>query len=151
MSAVEFALTHQPPFLSTLSPHPFEQPVTGAEALAARYEGLSQLLRSTVGMTPEALSHNLIALLRPLFSFDFANIVIVDEDITGAAWTSYGTGQLAMLDAPVEESTVWSVYQEQEPLWIADWLRSDRLAVRNEAQKAAAIGYRSFCRLPLCT
>ncbi len=69
----------------------------------------------------------------------------------GVAWTSYGTEQLASLRAPIEESTVWSVYQDQKPLWVSDWLHSAQLAVRIEAQNAAEIGYRSICRLPLCT
>src|SRR5271169_762490 len=144
MSAVEFGLTSQPPFLNTLPQAPLEQLLTGPESLTTRYEGLSGLSRSIVSMTPEILSRNLVALLRPMFIFDFANIVIFDEEDSGVTWTSEGTDQLAPLDGAFEESTVWSVYQTQEPLWVADWWHSERLAVRKEAEIAAAIGYRSL-------
>ena len=151
MSAVEFALTPQPPFLGTLPSQSFEPPFTASESMAAGYEALSELSRSTFSMTPEVLSRNLVALLRPLFAVDFANIVIFNEGAGDITWTSFGAEQLAGLDGPVEESTVWSVYQEQKPLWIADWVNSERLAVRNECQKSAIVGYRSLCRIPLRT
>jgi len=155
MSAVEFALTPQPPFLGKLSSQLFEQPPTTPEVLAARYAGLSDLSRSAMSMSPEVLARSLVALLRPLLAIDFANIVFFnrsdDESDDGITWSSFGTEQLSSPDGAIEESTLWSVYQEQKPLWIADWVQSDRLAVRNEAQKAASVGYRSLCRLPLHT
>ena len=141
MSAVEFALTPQPPFLGKLSSQLFEQPPTTPEVLAARYAGLSDLSRSAMSMSPEVLSRSLVALLRPLLAIDFANIVFFNgsdnESDDGITWSSFGTEQLSSPDGAIEESTLWSVYQEQKPLWIADWVQSDRLAVRNEAQKAA--------------
>ena len=151
MSAVEFGLTPQPLFPSALSQLPFEHPLTGSEALAARYEALSQLSRSIASMTPDILSRNLVALLRPMFLFDFANIVIFHAGVHDASWTSLGTEQLATLDAPLEETTVWSVYQEQKALWIEDWRQDERPAVQREAQNAADAGYHSLCRLPLRT
>jgi formate hydrogenlyase transcriptional activator len=151
MSAVEFGLTSQSTFLNTLAPVPLEQLLTGPETWTARYEGLSSLSRSVVSMTPDVLSRNLVALLRPLFSFDFANIVLFNDGDIDTPWTSFGTEQLAILDDAFEESTVWSVSQTQEPLWIADLRQSERLLVRKEAEDSAGIGYRSLCRLPLRT
>jgi len=55
------------------------------------------------------------------------------------------------LDIPIEETTVWSVYQEQQPLWVVDWQQDERSNIRMEAQNAAGAGYRSLCRLPLRT
>ncbi len=78
MSAVEFALT-QPSFLTALPPQTFEPSLAASESLAARYAGLAQLSRSTGMMTPEMLSSNLVALLRPLFAVDFANLIIFGE------------------------------------------------------------------------
>jgi formate hydrogenlyase transcriptional activator len=150
MSAVEFGLTSQAPFMSTLLPVAFDQTLTGAGALTAS-EGLSQLSWSTASMTPETLSQDLVALLRPISAFDFANIVLFNESDAETAWKSFGTPQLAMLDGPVEESTVWSVCQEQKPLWIGDWQDNKRVAVRKEAERAVGVGYRSMCRLPLRT
>jgi formate hydrogenlyase transcriptional activator len=151
MSAVEFGLTPQPPFLSSLSQLSFEHSLTGSEALAARYEALSQLSQSIASMTPDILSRNLVALLRPMFLFDFANIVIFHAGAPDAPWTSLGTEQLAAKDGPLEETTVWSVYQEQKALWISDWQQDEGLAARKEAQNAVGVGYRSLCRLPLRT
>src|SRR5277367_5652403 len=113
MSAVEFGLPLQPTFLNTPPPVPLEQLLTGPETWTARYEGLSSLSRSVVSMTPDVLSRNLIALLQPLFSFDFANVVLFNDGAIDIPWTSFGTEQLAILDDAFEESTVWSVYQTQ--------------------------------------
>ena len=150
MSAVEFGLTLQP-FINALSQMPFEQPFSGSETLAARCEALSHLSRSVASMSPEILSRNLVALLRPLFVCDSANIVIFNKGANDAPWTLIGEEHLAALDTPIEESTVWPVYQEQKALWIEDWKEDERLAVRKEAEDAAAVGYRSLCRLPLST
>jgi formate hydrogenlyase transcriptional activator len=151
MSAVEFGLASQSPFPHSFSQVPFEQPLTGPEALAARYELLSQLSRSIASMTSGDISRNLVALLQPLFPCDLANIVILNQGTNDVPWTSLGAAQLAPLDSPIEETTVWSTYEEEKPLWIADWQNDERLAVRKEAEKAAEVGYRSLCRLPLPT
>ena len=150
MSAVEFGLTSETPFVYTLPQLPFEQPLTGSEALAVRYEGLSRLSRSIACMKPEVLSRNLAALFRPLFPCDHVNIAIFNQGNDDVAWKSLGVSELAQLDAPIEETTVWSVYQKKQPLWIKDWQQDERLEVRKEAQNAG-IAYRSLCRLPLST
>jgi formate hydrogenlyase transcriptional activator len=151
MSAVEFGLTSETAFVHPLPQMHFEQPVTGSQTLAARYQGLSHLSRSIASMTPDVLSRNLLALLRPLFPCDLVNVVIFDEGDNDARWTSFGVKQLASMDLPFEKTTVWSVYHEQTPLWISDSQQDERLVVRREAQKASGVGYRSLCRLPLCT
>jgi len=151
MSAVEFALKPKTPFIHTLPQLPFENSMTGSDVLTARYEGLCRLSRSIASMTPELLSRNLAALLRPLFPCDVVNIIVFSERDNDVSWKSLGEGQLAPMEGPVEETTVWSVYQEQRPLWIVDWQHDDRLAVRKEAQNALGVGYRSLSRLPLRT
>src|SRR5215470_7584448 len=105
MSAVEFGLASQNPLPHSFSQAPFEQPLTGPEALAARYELLSQLSRSIASMTPEDISGNLIALLQPLFPCDLANIALLNQGTNDVPWTSLGTAQLAPVDSPIEEST----------------------------------------------
>src|SRR5277367_1926835 len=151
MSAVEFGLTSSTPFVDTLPQLDFERPVTGSHTLIARCEGLSHLSRLAASMTPEVSSRNLVALLRPLFPCDFVNILIFNEGSNDARWTSFGAEQLAPPDLPIEQTTVWSVYREQKPLWISDWQEDERSVVREEAQNASAVGYRSLCRLALCT
>src|SRR6266550_4124223 len=115
MSAVEF-LTSQTPFVYEVSQRPFEQLLTESEALEARFGALSHLSRSIASsiasMTPEVLSHNLVALLRPLCPCDLANIVIFNKGNDDVLWRSLGAGQLARLDIPIEETTlqwVWDI------------------------------------------
>src|SRR5262249_53889379 len=139
MSAVEFGLTSQPSFL-TLSQVQFEQPQTVREK---RYEELLQLCGSIASMSPETLSENLIALVQPLFSCDFANIAIFDDSDSHTPWRSFGTDGLAALSIPLEESTLWSVYREQRPLWIPDCQHDLRSSVQREAQ-SAGVEYRSL-------
>jgi len=150
MSAVEFGLASQTTLVGALSQLPFERPFTGLE-LAVKYQALNQLGQSIASVTLEDLSRNLVALLRPIFPCDLGNIVIFNEGADGNPWRSLGTAQLAPIDAQIEDTTVWSVYEEENPLWISDWQQDERVAVRKEAQNATGIGYRSLCRLPLCT
>jgi formate hydrogenlyase transcriptional activator len=150
MSAIEFGLASQRPFLVPLPEASFDQHLTGAESLTERYESLSQLSRSIASMDLEDISSNLVSLLRPILSCDLANIVVFAQDEGDVPWRSLGAAQLAPLHASIDESTVWAAYQEQKPLWIADWHTDERLSVRKEAESAAGVEYRSLCRLPLC-
>jgi formate hydrogenlyase transcriptional activator len=151
MGAVEFGLTPQPSFLTPLPQLTFEQLSTGSDALTARYEALSRLSQSIACATPEVLSRNLVALFLPLFPCDFVNIVLFNEEDNEVTLKSLGGTELVRTDIPFDETTVWSAYQEQRPLWIADWQHDQRLAVQREAQGVANAGYRSLCRLPLST
>ncbi len=151
MSAFEFGLTSQTPFVYAAGQPTLAHASTTLESLAARYEALAQISRSIASMDPETLSHDLVSLFQPLFPCDFVNIVMFDQADGAGSWKSYGVEELARPEIPVEETTVWSVYQQQKPLWISDWQQDDRLPVRKEAQNALAVGYRSLCRLPLCT
>ncbi len=119
--------------------------------MARHYEALSRLSISLASLTPEDLSRNLAALLRPLFDFDFLDVIVFKEGSSEELWHSVGAGQLPSSDVPVEETTCWWVYQQQQPLFIADWKRDDRFAVRREALKKLGFEYRSLCRLPLRT
>jgi len=137
--------------MSTKSQMQLEKPLAGAETMARHYEALSRLSISLASLTPEDLSRNLAALLRPLFDFDFLDVIVFKEGSSEELWHSVGAGQLPSSDVPVEETTCWWVYQQQQPLFIADWKRDDRFAVRREALKKLGFEYRSLCRLPLRT
>ncbi len=150
MSAVEFGLASQTSLVRGLSQLPFERSFTGSEVVV-KFQALNQLSRSIASMTSGDLSRSLVALLRPLFPCDLVNIVVFNQGTNEVPWKSIGAGQLAPLGASIEESTVWSVYEEEKPLWISDWQQDERLAVREEAQNAVGLCYRSLCRLPLCT
>jgi len=137
--------------MSTKSQMQLEKPLAGAETMARHYEALSRLSISLASLTPEDLSRNLAALLRPLFDFDFLDVIVFKEGSSEELWHSVGAGQLPSSDVPVEETTCWWVYQQQQPLFIADCKRDDRFAVRREALKKLGFEYRSLCRLPLRT
>jgi hypothetical protein len=62
MSAVEFGLTSQTPFVYPDEQPPIAHPAAGLESLAARYERLAQLSSLIAAMTPEILSRDLVGL-----------------------------------------------------------------------------------------
>src|SRR5215467_13277497 len=112
MSAMEFSLASQRPFICSLPDATFEQPLTASsEPLVARYEALSQLSRAIASMTLDDISRNLVALLHPIFPCDFANIILT-QDENDVPCRLLGTEQLAPLNAPSDETTIWSTYDE---------------------------------------
>src|SRR5262249_30434969 len=151
MSISEFGLRPESALVGLLPQVPCEQSVMDSFTRAARYEAVSGLARSIASMTPATLSRHLVALFNPFFPCDFVNIVVLDSRGKEAEWRSFGDDQLASPSTAKEESTLWSVYEQQQPLWVEDWQHDERAAVQKEAHSATGIGYRSLCRLPLCT
>jgi formate hydrogenlyase transcriptional activator len=150
MSVAECGLRPESALASTL-PQVASDVVSDSQVLTTRYEQVSRLARTIASMTPEALSDDLVALFRPFFPCDLANIAILDARDHEASWKSFGDEQLARLAVPMEQTTVWSVFQEQQPLWVVDWQHDERLAVQKEGHSALGVAYRSLCRLPLHT
>jgi formate hydrogenlyase transcriptional activator len=151
MSVAEFGLRPESALVSALCQSASESPMVDSRELASRYEAISRLARSIASMSPEILSRDLLALFQPIFACDLASIVVVgfgDDEVTSKV---FGDEQIAGLCVPAQESTVWSVFEEQRPLWVMDWEYDERPAVRNEACNATGGGYRSLCRLPLRT
>jgi formate hydrogenlyase transcriptional activator len=148
MSVSDFVLTSQ-------TPYGHESVLPSFDRLAAesqsrtQYDGLSRLCVSISSMTSETLADGLPALLHPLFKCDLVNIVSIGEDSNAVSWRSSGAEQLSASHRPFEETTVWSVWHEQEAIWVADWKYDQRSQVREEAESAGGAAYRSLCRLPL--
>src|ERR1700752_1231228 len=113
---------------------------------ADRYEPVSHLSRSIASTTPDVLSRTLGTLFQPIFPCDFVNIVVLDRSEGDVSWKSFGSEELARLDASPKDTTVWCVYEEEKPLWVSDWHTDHRLKVQKEAA-AAGFVYRSLCRL----
>ncbi len=151
MSIAELGLRPQDSFTSSLSKTLLSQPLVESKTLAKQYEALSRLSISLASLTPEELSRNLAALLRPLLGFDFLDVIVFKQGTSEVLWHSVGAGQFAPADVPIEETTFWWVHRQQQPLCIADWRLDDRFAVRREALKRMGFEYRSLCRLPLRT
>jgi len=151
MSIAEFGLRPQDSFMSSLPKTLLSHPLPESKTLAKQYEALSRLSISLASLTPEELSRNLAALLRPLLDFDFLDVIVFKPGTSEVLWHSVGAGQFAPADVPIEETTFWWVHRQQQPLCIADWRLDDRFAVRREALKRMGIEYRSLCRLPLRT
>jgi len=150
MSAVEFGLTSQTPFVYAVGQPMLADASTALGSLAARYEALAQFSKSIAWLDPEIFSRDLVSLFQLLFPCDFVNIVMFDPADVAGSWKSYGVEDLVRPEIPFEETTVWSVYQQQRALWVVDWQEDERLAVRKEADNAMGVEYRSLCRLPLC-
>src|SRR5215470_3824369 len=109
MSVVEFGLRPESVLASGL-PQVASDAVVDSRVLTTRYEQVSRLAGRIASMKRETLSDELVALFRPFFACDLANIVILDPADEEATWKSFGDTQLARLDVPVEETTVWSVF-----------------------------------------
>jgi formate hydrogenlyase transcriptional activator len=137
--------------MSTIGQMRFEKPLMEPETLASQYQALSRLSLSLASLTPEELTRKLAALLRPVLDFDFLDVIVFKEGTSEVLWHSIGAGQHPAIATPMEETTYWWVYQQQQPLYISDWKRDDRFAVRREALKKLGFEYRALCRLPLRT
>jgi len=122
-----------------------------SKTLAKQHEALSRLSISLASLTPEELSRDLTALLRPVFDFDLLDVIVFKQGTSDVLWHSVGAERFAPADVPIEETTFWWVHRQQRPLCVADWRLDDRFVVRREALKRMGIEYRSFCRLPLRT
>jgi formate hydrogenlyase transcriptional activator len=151
MSVAEFGLRPESALVSALYQCPSDSTLIDSHELASRYEAISRLARSIASLRPETLSRDLVALFRPIFACDFASIVIVDPGADEVSWRSFGDEQLAGLGVPADENTVWSVFQEQRPLWVMDCQFDEHLTAHEEAPNSTEIAYRSLCRLPLRT
>ena len=151
MSVAEFGLTTRAAFMNTLPQVHLEEPLPGSATLAKHYEALTRLAISLASLAPENLARNLAGLLHRLFDFDFLDVIVFQEGTREVLWQSVGEGRLPLSDVPIEETTCWWVYRQQQPLFIADWTRDERFAVRREALKKQGFEYRSLCRLPLRT
>jgi len=142
MSAVEFGIRPQVPFLHQFPEEQLGQLSTNSNILANRYETLSQLSRLIASMTLEEISRRLTEILRPLLYCDLANIIIFPHQDNNLPLRSLGATQLGPVNSSTENTTVWSTYQDEKPLWVGDWQTDDRLAVRKEAESFAVGGYR---------
>jgi formate hydrogenlyase transcriptional activator len=117
-----------------------------------RYEALIRLLGSLSSRTPEDLARNLAGELRSVLDFDFLDVLVYKDGTSEVLWQAIGTGQTrAMLNVATEEAPTWWVYQNQQPLAIADWNQDERFSSIKRALAARGFEVRSFCRLPLTT
>jgi formate hydrogenlyase transcriptional activator len=118
---------------------------------ARRYEALVRVFGSLASQTPEDLARNLANELRSVLEFDFLDVLVFRDGKYEILWQVIGTGQTLALNVPMEESPTWWVFQNQQPLLIADWNHDERFSVFKNAIRAQGIALRSICRLPLTT
>ena len=116
---------------------------------ARRYEALARLAGFLASRTPEELARDLAGELRRVFDFDFLDALIYKDGSSEIQWRVTETGQGPERDTVSEEAATWWVYQNQEPLIIADWNDDDRFPSVRNALRAHGSEVRSFCRLPL--
>ena len=105
MSAIEFALTSQTPFVSALSPRPDEQPLTGGEALAARMKLLADLSSGLVGKVKlDSLLVRLSRAIRHLMTSDFAIVGLLSSQDTGFQVAAFDAADVIALSQESAES-----------------------------------------------
>jgi hypothetical protein len=112
MSSIEFALGPQQS-TGALPQMGFDG---RPSVFADRYEPVSHLSRSIASTTPDVLSRTLGTLFQPIFPCDFVNFVVLDKSEGDLSWKSFGSEELARLDASPKDTTVWCVYEEEKPL-----------------------------------
>jgi transcriptional regulator with GAF, ATPase, and Fis domain len=118
---------------------------------ARRYEGLARLAGSLASRTPEDLARDLASELRCVLDFDFLDVLIYKNGSSEILWQATEAGQSRAQGIVSEETATWWVYQNQQPLIIADWNEDDRFPSVRNALRANGIDVRSFCCLPLTT
>jgi formate hydrogenlyase transcriptional activator len=118
---------------------------------ARRYEVLARLAGSLASRTPEELARDLAGELRRVLDFDFLDALVYKDGSSEILWQLTETGQSPAQDIVSEETATWWVYQNQQPLIIADWNDDNRFASVRNALRAHGSEVRSFCRLPLTT
>jgi formate hydrogenlyase transcriptional activator len=150
-SVAELSPIPQAPWTNIFPGKRSDQARTGYEMLRRRYEILSRLSESLASGTPEDWICNLTADLRGMLHFDLLDIVVYKKDGKEVQWRFSATGQTACEEVAIEETLFWSVYQHQQPLWIADCDTDEGCAVASQRLKTLGLGYRSFGGLPLST
>jgi formate hydrogenlyase transcriptional activator len=118
---------------------------------AKRYEVLARLAGSLASCTPEELARDLAGELRRVLDFDFLEVLIYKNASSEILWRVAETGQIRAQGIVSEETAATWVYQNQQPLIIADRNEDDRFPSLGNALRASGIEVRSFCSLPLTT
>ena len=118
---------------------------------AGRYEALARLAGFLASRAPKDLACDLASELRRVLDFDFLDALIYKDGSSEVLWQVTATGQSPAQDIVSEETATWWVYQNQQPLIIADWNDDDRFPSVRNALRAHGSEVRSFCRLPLTT
>jgi formate hydrogenlyase transcriptional activator len=126
-------------------------PVPAVETVVKRYEALLRMSASLSPQTPEDMAQKLASELHSLFDFRFFEVLVYKQDASEVLWRCADTNQSSWLDARIEETPGWWIYQNQQRLAIVDWDRDDRFSWLRDALRTRGIEVRSFCALPLTT
>ena len=151
MSAATISPTSSPNEMSNLPGPRLHGVTTGTHGLPREYEVLLRLARALASCAPGEAATEVAELLRPFASFEYLDIVAVEDESAEVLWHSTAGAPLPPGDVPIEQTKMWWVYQHQQPLCIADWSRDDRFALRREALKTLGCAYESLCCIPLRT
>ena len=94
MSIAEFGLRPQDSFTDSLPKMRLSRRLAESETQAKQYQALSRLSISLASLTPEDLSRNLAALLRPLLDFEFLDVTVFKEGTAKCSGTPWEPGSL---------------------------------------------------------
>jgi formate hydrogenlyase transcriptional activator len=126
-------------------------PFLTPEVLAHHYEALSRLPTSLASLTTEHLARSLADVLRRVLDVDLLDVVVFKEGSSEVEWRAIESGQPGSSSPPTHGAPSWWVYQEQQPLCVADCVHDDRSAVRRQMLEKLGFRYRSLCQVPLNT
>lgn len=151
MSLAPIVLTPPASIMTPTSYDCSEQSSMGPERLSERYELISRLALTLGVCRPSNMAGQLATALRPFIPFDSLDIVVFKDGTSDLLWHPVKPGQIPPLYSPMEETTTWWVYKNQQPLHISDWSRDERFSVRRNSLKAKGVEHRSLLQLPLST
>src|SRR5215469_17941187 len=151
MSVATVPLNPSPNVMSSLAGSRLPGATAATHGLPREYEVLPRLAGAMTSCAPNQVATEVADLLRPFASFECLDIVAVEEDRAEVLWHSVAGTQLLPGDVPIEQTKMWWVYQQQQPLCIGDWSGDDRFAARREALRRLGCEYQSLCCIPIRT
>ena len=151
MSLATVAFTPSPNLMSGLAYLLVDGATAARDAVPREYEALARIAAAVTNCAPKEVATKVAELLRPFASFECLEIVALEEDRAEVLWHSAAGTQLPPGDVPIEQTKMWWVYQQQQPLCIGDWSGDDRFAARREALRRLGCEYQSLCCIPIRT
>ena len=117
-----------------------------------RYEALFRIFEAlSTCREPEELSRVLADQLIEVIGFHHLDVVIFKDNSKEIEWHVWGKGPIAFPDLPIEETSMWHVYNTQKPLRIADYNGDQRFPHLRQLLAEAGVKLGSLVRVPLTT
>jgi formate hydrogenlyase transcriptional activator len=117
-----------------------------------RYEALFRIFEVlSTCREPEELSRVLADQLIEVIGFHHLDVVVFKDNSNEIEWHVWGKGPIAFPDLPIEETSMWHVYDTQKPLRITDYNGDQRFPRLRQLLAEAGVEVGSLVRVPLTT